>query len=117
MKVDYDIMVKSLLKSGTDIQSTMTASKANLVHLALGIAGEAGEVLDAIKKAAIYNKPLDRENIIEELGDLEFYMEGLRQAIGVSRKEVLDTNIQKLGVRYSSGKYSDKQAQDRADKV
>ena len=117
MKVDYDILVKALLKSGTDIQSTMTASKANLVHLALGIAGEAGEVLDAIKKAAIYNKPLDRENIIEELGDLEFYMEGLRQAIGVSRKEVLDTNIQKLGIRYSSGKYSDKQAQDRADKV
>ena len=117
MNVQYDIMVKALLKSGKDIQETMTASKANLVHLALGIAGEAGEVVDAIKKSAIYNKPLDRENIIEELGDLEFYMEGLRQAIGVTRKEVIDTNVQKLGKRYSSGTYSDKQAQDRADKV
>ena len=117
MNVQYDIMVKSLLKSGKDIQASLTASEANLVHLALGISGEAGEVLDAIKKAAIYNKPLDRDNIIEELGDLEFYMEGLRQAIGVTRKEVIDSNVQKLGKRYAYGKYSDKQAQDRADKV
>ena len=117
MKVQYDILVKSLLKSGKDIQASLTASEANLVHLALGISGEAGEVLDAIKKAAIYKKPLDRDNIIEELGDLEFYMEGLRQAIGVTREEVIDQNVQKLGKRYSSGKYSDKQAQDRADKV
>ena len=117
MKVQYDILVKSLLKSGKDIQESLTASEANLVHLALGISGEAGEVVDAIKKAAIYKKPLDRENIIEELGDLEFYMEGLRQAIGVTREEVIDQNVQKLGKRYSSGKYSDKQAQERADKV
>ena len=117
MNVQYDIMVKALLKSGKDIQASLTVSEANLVHLALGIAGEAGEVLDAIKKAAIYNKPLDRGNIIEELGDLEFYMEGLRQAIGVTREEVIDTNVQKLSVRYASGKYSDEQAQERADKV
>ena len=116
MKVQYDILVKSLLKSGKDIQASLTASEANLLHLALGISGEAGEVVDAIKKAAIYKKPLDRDNIIEELGDLEFYMEGLRQAIGVTRKEVIDSNVQKLGKRYSSGKYSDKQAQERADK-
>ena len=117
MKVQYDIMVKALLKSGKDIQTSLTASEANLLHLALGISGEAGEVVDAIKKAAIYKKPLDRENIIEELGDLEFHMEGLRQAIGVTREEVIEANVQKLGKRYPSGKYSDKQAQDRADKV
>ena len=117
MNVQYDIMVKSLLKSGEDIQASLTASKANLVHLALGISGEAGEVVDAIKKAVIYNKPLDRENVIEELGDLEFHMEGLRQAIGVTREEVIDANVQKLRKRYSSGTYSDKQAQERADKV
>ena len=44
-------------------------------------------------------------------------MEGLRQAIGVTREEVIEANVQKLGKRYASGKYSDKQAQDRADKV
>lgn len=117
MKVQYDILVKALLKSGKDIKASLTASEANLLHLALGISGEAGEVVDAVKKTAIYNKPLDRDNIIEELGDLEFYMEGLRQAIGVTREEVIESNVQKLGKRYASGKYSDKQAQDRADKV
>jgi hypothetical protein len=58
--------------------------------------------------------------VIEELGDLEFYMEGLRQGFGITREEVLTTNIYKLALgpkaRYKGGKYSDKAAQDRADK-
>lgn len=113
---DYSQMVAALVKPGEDIVISLSAEKANQWHLATGVAGEAGELLDAVKKSAIYNKPLDRENVIEELGDLEFYMEGLRQSLGVSREEVLGYNQSKLSKRYSSGAYSDKQAQDRADK-
>ena len=65
---------------------------------------------------AIYGKPLDRENVIEELGDLEFYMEGLRQGLGITREETLQANVAKLGARYAAGKYSDKAAIARADK-
>ena len=43
MNVQYDILVKALLKSGKDIQASLTASEANLVHLALGIAGKQGK--------------------------------------------------------------------------
>jgi hypothetical protein len=56
------------------------------------------------------------ENVIEELGDLEFYMEGLRQELGISRDLTLDRNISKLSKRYHSATYSDSQAQERADK-
>lgn len=94
---------------------SLTSEMAHNLHMAVGIAGEAGELLDAVKKAAIYNKPLDRENVIEELGDLEFYMEGLRQGVGVTRDEVLAHNIAKLSVRYGAT-YSDAAAQARADK-
>jgi NTP pyrophosphatase (non-canonical NTP hydrolase) len=113
---DYAEMVAALVKPGADIVISLTAEKANQWHLATGVAGEAGELLDAVKKSAIYNKPLDLENVVEELGDLEFYMEGLRQSIGITRDEVLAFNQAKLSKRYSSGKYSDKQAQIRADK-
>ena len=41
-------------------------------------------------------KELDRENIIEELGDLEFYMEMLREQIGITRDAVLVLNMHKL---------------------
>lgn len=49
--------------------------------------------------------------------DLEFYMEQLRQRIGVSREETLGANIAKLSVRYQGLRYTDQAAQDRADKA
>lgn len=108
-------MVAALAKPGADIVASLTPEKAHLLHMAVGIAGEAGELLDAIKKAVVYNKPLDLENVVEELGDLEFYMEGLRQGVNVTREQTIDANIAKLGVRYAGG-YSDAAAQARADK-
>ena len=109
-------MVAKLVKPGAAILSTMTSEKANLWHMATGVAGEGGELLDAIKKHAIYNKPLDVENVIEELGDLEFYMAGLRQALGISRQQTLEANVAKLRVRYEGLNYSDAAAINRADK-
>lgn len=69
-----------------------------------------------MKKHVIYNKPLDRENVVEELGDLEFYMEQLRQNVGITREETLAANIAKLEIRYNGLRYSDQAAQQRADK-
>lgn len=115
--ITHPELVSALAKPGQDIVATLTPEDAHALHMAVGVAGEAGELLDAVKKAAIYRKPLDRENVIEELGDLEFYMEGLRQGLGISREETIAHNIAKLSKRYSSGSYSDKHAQERADKV
>jgi len=108
-------MVAQLSKPGDQIKAQLTGDDCNLLHMAVGIAGEAGELLDAIKKAVVYRKPLDLNNVIEELGDLEFYMEGMRAALKLSREETLQQNLSKLGVRYAAG-YSDDQAQERADK-
>lgn len=115
--VDYADFVNALAKPGEDIQSSLTPDKCHLLHMAVGIAGEAGELLDAIKKHVIYNKPVDWPNIIEELGDLEFYMEGLRQKLTLSRQVTLDANKVKLSARYKGLTYSDQAAQARADKV
>lgn len=115
-EIDHSNMVVALAKPGEDIVATFTPGMAHMLHMAVGISGEAGELLDAIKKNVFYCKPLDRENVVEELGDLEFYMEGLRQSLGITRDEVLEANVKKLFVRYSKGRYSDTQAQERADK-
>lgn len=113
----FEEMVAALVKPGEDIIASLTPAKADLWHMGTGVSGEAGELLDAIKRVAVYNKPIDLENVIEELGDLEFFMEGIRQNLGITREQTLLGNIAKLGKRYSEGKYSDKQAQDRADKA
>lgn len=128
-KIIHSDTVRQLAKSGDIIASEITGGEAHMLHMAVGISGEAGELLDAIKKATIYKNQgyalnfqhngmpvIDRENVVEELGDLEFYMEGLRQGLYITREETLDANIAKLGVRYKHG-YSDQAAHDRADKL
>lgn len=117
MTISHADMVRTLVKPGSAIAENITAAEADLLHMAIGVSGEAGELLDAVKKHTIYKKPIDRENVIEELGDLEFYMEGLRQNLGITREETLAANIAKLSVRYAGLKYSDTAAQERADKV
>lgn len=113
----YADMVKVLKKPGQDIIDGLTPQKADLWHHATGVAGEAGELVDAIKKAAIYGKTIDIENVKEELGDLEFYMEGIRQNLGITREETIQNNVGKLAIRYASKAYSDEDAQRRADKA
>lgn len=115
--IKHDEMVKALAKSGETIANEINGDDAHLMHMAIGISGEAGELLDAIKKQVIYRKDLDRENVLEELGDLEFYMEGIRQGLGITREQCLEANIAKLGKRYEGMQYSDGAAQTRADKA
>lgn len=113
----HSMLVLRLAKPGQQIVDSLSGIQAHFLHMAVGVAGEAGELLDAIKKHTVYQKPLDKENVIEELGDLEFYMAGLRDALGISREETLEHNIAKLEKRYHKGSYSDAQAQQRADKA
>lgn len=117
MNANFRAMVAALVKPGADIIRSLTPGRANALHMAVGVSGEAGELLDAVKKWVIYDKPVDRANVVEELGDLEFYMEGLRSELGITREETIEANIAKLSKRYHTGGYTDRQAQDRADKT
>lgn len=88
-----------------------------LVHSAMGLAGEAGEFSDCIKKHVIYGKPLDRDNAIEELGDVAFYLQASCNTLGVTLEEVIQANANKLAKRYTTLAYSDSDAIARKDKV
>jgi NTP pyrophosphatase (non-canonical NTP hydrolase) len=114
--INYDEFVESLSKPGHDICYELTPRDAHRIHMAMGISGEAGELLDAIKKATIYRKPYAMENVLEECGDVLFYLQGMLNSFGFTLKDAIAANVYKLGIRYSKGKYSDAQAQSRADK-
>lgn len=77
-----------------------SAVSPELLHGAIGLATEAGELLDSLKRALFYGGELDRTNLIEELGDLEWYMAVIRDAIGVAQEDVQRVNIEKLQARY-----------------
>ncbi len=77
-------------------------------HAVYGIVTEAGELMADLKKTKIYSKPLDRDHLIDEMGDVMWYMALLADELGVGFEEVWEKNIKKLLVRYPEGYDSQK---------
>lgn len=71
-----------------------------LLHAGIGLATESAEFLDQLKKHVFYGKPLDKVNLAEEIGDLQWYMAVACDALGVTMEELQERNIEKLTARY-----------------
>lgn len=69
----------------------------------LGVAGEAGEVADYIKKVRFHDKTLDRDILIKEMGDVLWYLAALADELDISLSYVATQNILKLQKRYPNG--------------
>lgn len=67
---------------------------------AMGISGEAGEVLEKWKKIIAYNAGKitdeDRVELKKELGDVVWYIAVLAQSLGLSFDEIMELNVKKL---------------------
>ena len=79
---------------------TMSRNEQDLLHAALGIAGESGELIDAVKKFVMYGQDLDVANVAEELGDCLWYICLACKAMDLDINEVIKMNLAKLAVRY-----------------
>lgn len=95
----------------------MVPSGEGHLFFAAAIAVHGSQVLDTIKKVALYNKELDTELLTNQMRALGMSMLAFGHYFSIDRQECLNANILKLSKRYSSLSYSDQQAQDRADKV
>jgi NTP pyrophosphatase (non-canonical NTP hydrolase) len=76
-----------------------------LLHAAQGLTTEAGEFADVLKKwifYGFYGKVLDQVNLVEELGDLLWYIACAANALNVNLEDVMSRNIEKLKTRYPS---------------
>lgn len=113
--MNYSDMVKTLAKDGNEILKKLKPSDCHNLHMCMGAAGEIGEAVDLVKKSIFYRKPIDRDALVKELGDIEFYLEGIRQGFNITREEVIEGNMKKLGARYEGFNYSDQAAVDRVD--
>ena len=69
----------------------------------LGIAGEAGEVADLVKKAYGHGAGMDIERLRLELGDVAWYLAAVATCHGLRLSDVLAANIRKLRRRYPDG--------------
>lgn len=108
-----DYIKNAIRTESKDYQFTKTGNVTpRIEHAVMGIVTEAGELMDAIKKAKIYGKELDKINIVEELGDLMWYFALLSDELKVTFEEIWDKNIRKLALRYPE-KYSHDKALNR----
>ena len=74
-----------------------------LLNGAMGLCGESGEVIDLLKKHLHHGHPLDRENMLKELGDVAWYLAETAYALDYDLETVLQKNIEKLKERYPEG--------------
>lgn len=71
-----------------------------LLHGGIGLATEAGEFLDALKKHIFYGKEVDKVNLREEMGDIFWYCAIIADELEVDFADVMERNITKLKARY-----------------
>ena len=74
-----------------------------LLNGVMGLCGESGEVIDIVKKHISQGHDLKKDKLIEELGDVAWYLAETAYALGVDLETVLTGNIEKLKRRYPEG--------------
>lgn len=71
-----------------------------LIGFALGLGGEAGEVLDDIKKREYHGRDIPIEHAAEELGDVLWYVANIANQLGYKLSDIVKMNKEKLTKRY-----------------
>ena len=82
---------------------TATGKCYDAVNAALGIVGEAGEVADEIKKSTFQGHRWNPARVVEELGDVLWYVALMADLLNVPLEHVMQANIEKLERRYPDG--------------
>ena len=106
-RVTESLLHMRVWKSGDD---DMRPVNSRLLHAAMGLCTEAGEIMDVVKRHVFYGKELDHDamvNLLEEAGDLCWYIFGIlidevSIALGQEGMEnkCLAGNLDKLRMRY-----------------
>jgi NTP pyrophosphatase (non-canonical NTP hydrolase) len=89
-------------------EAAKTAIYSNkLIYPTLGLTGEAGEIANKVKKILRDSsgelQDNIRQNLIDELGDVLWYVAALATDLGVELSEVANRNVEKLNSRKERG--------------
>jgi NTP pyrophosphatase (non-canonical NTP hydrolase) len=88
------------------LETAVYPEQHRVIYPALGLAGEAGEVADKVKKVLRGDGPLDEERkkaIAQEIGDVLWYCAVLASDLGFGLEEIGSMNYAKLHSRKERG--------------
>ena len=96
-----DYQKRAITTAYTDPQHVNTLMEKTI--WAMGLAGEAGEVVEKWKKIVAYKEgkitPDDLDEIAKELGDVIWYIAVMAHSLGLSLDDIMQRNLQKLASR------------------
>jgi NTP pyrophosphatase (non-canonical NTP hydrolase) len=99
---DFDYYAKQAIR-------TMAFYRNNdekILNAALGLAGEAGEIVETIKKVRHHGHPFTdevRKALLKEVGDIFWYCAEMADALDEPLSAIAAGNIKKLAERYPEG--------------
>ncbi len=79
---------------------SVTFSDIDMLHSILGVDSEAGELIQLLHHHLITGQPIDSDELINEAGDVLWYLALLFRRLGTTFEEVAAKNIHKLQLRY-----------------
>lgn len=112
---DYETAAARTFRPEDAQAKTLTPQQTTLLLGAMGMAGEAGEFLDHVKKHLFHDQELTEERVAKmkaELGDILWYHFTSCSGMGTTMSEMAQGNIDKLLARHPNGvdfSYHDKQ--------
>lgn len=108
---DYLTLSEKTLSSQFHVQAD-DAHKQWMLHAAMGLVTESGEVLDIFKKHIFYGKEIDMVNLKEEIGDILWFLAIFFRELDLDIETSMYDNIEKLRKRYGD-KFSSEKAINR----
>lgn len=121
-----DSNIKTVLNNTKDLLNILSTQESfekdstiedtqviRVVHSMIGAITEAAGELPSLVNATLEGRSLDHINLNEEYGDILWYVDRGLDSVGVTIEQSLDTNIDKLSLRYPEGHFDDERANVR----
>jgi NTP pyrophosphatase (non-canonical NTP hydrolase) len=111
---DTDAMINRI----KELQNQGGVNISLLLTAAVGLAAEAGEFVEIVKKIIFQGKELSEDNVyhmVRELGDQFWYWTNACRALDVDPNVVINENINKLSSRYPGGTFDAYYSENRKD--
>lgn len=85
------------------VTAAVKDSDGLILNGVMGLSGESGECIDMVKKHLFQGHDLDKEKMMDELGDVLWYIAITAEGLGYQLNEIAAHNVEKLRKRYPQG--------------
>lgn len=90
-----------------------TSEKDEILHWAIGLSEECGEVMGVLKHHYYGGEEFSKEELAKEIGDVLWYLSTLCTACHINLDVVAELNIAKLEHRFPTDDFNDDRSADR----